>query len=80
MQSREEWAQWASLLQRFHIDQFTAWILEAGGPLALLGAQALYFSRSILGAQWTDPISRTLEDEGELKAFVSYLHSRQAHG
>jgi hypothetical protein len=77
MQSREEWPAWAALLQRLHIDQLTAWALEAGGPLALLGAQALYFSRSFIGSRWADPVARTLEDDVELKAFVSYLQTGQ---
>jgi hypothetical protein len=80
MQTREAWPRWASLLQRYHLDQLTAWMLEAGGPFALLGAQALYFSRSFLGAQWTDPLARTLEDDAELKAFAAYLQSRKTHG
>jgi hypothetical protein len=80
MQTREAWPRWASLLQRFHLDQLTAWVLEAGGPLPLLGAQALYFGRSFLGAGWTDPLARTLEDDGELQAFVAFLHSGKSHG
>lgn len=80
MQTREAWPRWASLLQRYHLDQFTAWVLEAGGPFALLGAQALYFFRSFLGAQWTDALARTLEDDDELKAFTAFLQSGRTHG
>jgi hypothetical protein len=79
MQTREAWPRWASLLRRFHIDQFTAWVLEAGGPLTLLGAQALYFGRSFLGPQWADPLARTLEDEDELHDFIALLQSGQSH-
>lgn len=80
MQPREQWPRWAALLQRYRLDQMTAWMLEAGGPLLLLSAQALYFGRSFLGAERTDPLARTLEDEGETRAFAAYLqHSRNRH-
>lgn len=76
----QEWPRWAAVLQHYHLDQLTAWVLEAGGPLALLGAQALYFFRSFLGPERSDALARVLEDEGELRRFVSYLQSREGHG
>jgi hypothetical protein len=80
MQSREEWASWAALLQRFHLDHMTAWVLDAGGPLALLGAQALYFSRSFIGPARADSLARTLEDDGERQAFAAYLIAGRSNG
>ncbi len=80
MQTREAWPHWASLLQRYHLDQLTAWVLEAGGPFALLGAQALYFGRTFLGPGRVDPLARTLEDEGELRDFIAFLHSGRSNG
>jgi hypothetical protein len=80
MQMREEWARWAAVLQRYHLDQLTAWVLEAGGPFALLGAQALYFGRSFLGPERTDPLARTLEDEHELRLFIAYLQAGRTNG
>ncbi len=80
MQTRDEWPNWAALLQRYHLDQLTAWVLEAGGPIALLGAQALYFGRSFLGPQRTDLLARTLEDDNEVRAFAAYLQGRQSNG
>lgn len=80
MQTRDEWSQWATLLHRYHLDQLTAWVLEAGGPIALLGAQALYFGRSFLGPQRADLLARTLEDDHEVRAFAAYLHGRQSNG
>ncbi|MGE5251185.1 MAG: hypothetical protein ACM3QS_13350 [Bacteroidota bacterium] len=80
MQTREEWPRWAALLQRYRLDQFAAWMLEAGGPIALLGAQALYFGRSFLGPQRSDPLARMLENEAEARGFAAYLHSRGVHG
>jgi hypothetical protein len=80
MQRREAWPRWAALLQRYRLDQFAAWMLEAGGPFPLLGAQALYFGRSFLGPERTDPLAHMLEDEDEMRGFAAYLHSRGANG
>ncbi|HEY5901066.1 MAG TPA: hypothetical protein VIU39_00850 [Anaerolineales bacterium] len=79
MQPREQWPRWAALLQRYRLDKMTAWMLEAGGPLLLLSAQALYFGRSLLGVQRADALARTLEDEGETRLFAAYLHSQERH-
>lgn len=80
MQTRDEWPGWAATLQRYHLDQLTAWILEAGGPFALLGAQALYFGRAFILPQRADLLARTLEDEVEVRAFAAYLHEKQSNG
>jgi hypothetical protein len=77
---REYWPRWAELLKRFQLDHFAAWMLEAGGPLALLGAQALYFSRSFLGTTQIDALARTLEDDSEVRAFVAYLQAERPRG
>ncbi len=73
MQTREDWPRWVALLQRYHLNHFAAWTLEAAGPLALLGAQALYFGRSFLGPGRADPLARLLEDETETRAFIALL-------
>ncbi len=76
MQTQDEWPIWAAFLKRYQLDQLTAWVLEAGGPLVLLGAQALYFGRSFLGHQHVDLLARVLEDETEVRAFAAYLHGQ----
>jgi hypothetical protein len=74
---REYWPRWAELLQQHHLDQFAAWIMEAGGPLALFGAQALYFGRSFLPpTHHVDAFAHMLEDDSELRAFADYLQAR----
>jgi hypothetical protein len=80
MHTHDEWPRWAEFLKRYHLDQLTAWMLDAGGPIPLLGAQALYFGRSFLGHQRADLLARTLEDESEVRAFASYLHGIQSNG
>jgi len=76
----QEWPHWAAVLQHYHLDQLTAWVLDAGGPFALLTAQALYFFRTFLGPERADPLARMLEDEGEVRRFVTYLQSGESHG
>ena len=48
---RAFWPAWADRLQTWKLDAFAAWLLEAGGPYTLLGAQALYFARPFLGGE-----------------------------
>lgn len=47
-------------------------MLEAGAPITLLGAQALFVARPFLGPQ-SESIARLLEDENEVRAFAAYL-------
>lgn len=72
---REYWPRWAELLHKYNMDRFAAWMLEAGGPLALLGAQALYFGRGFLAMTQMDALARTLEDDSETRAFLEYLQA-----
>jgi hypothetical protein len=52
-------------------------LLEALGPLTLVGAQAVYFSQPLLGAilpeQQLEALARVLEDRQETEAFVLIL-------
>jgi len=69
---RPYWSDWASQLHRLKLDDFTAWLLEAGAPVALLGAQALFMARPFLGAQ-SEALARMFEEDEEVRAFVAYL-------
>jgi hypothetical protein len=71
--SREYWPRWAETLRRYQLHEITASFLEAGSPLALLGAQALYFSRGLIGNEQLSALASTLEEEEEARAFASYL-------
>ncbi|MGZ6347443.1 MAG: hypothetical protein ACXWNC_07765 [Anaerolineales bacterium] len=48
------------------------WLLEAGRPLALLSAQALYMGRPFFG-ETMHALARTLESDDEAHAFASFL-------
>jgi hypothetical protein len=73
MQSQPAWSQWAESLRRLKLDGFVAWFLEAGSPLTVLGAQALYISQPFFGGDRTNALAHMLEEENETQAFVRYL-------
>jgi len=71
---REYWPRWAHILQQYRLQSLAAWLLEAGGPLLLLAAQALYFGKDWLGRQeQTLALARTLEDSEETRALARFL-------
>ncbi len=75
---RDYWPRWAETLRRFQLDDIVASLLEAGSPLALLGAQALYFSRGFFSGDQLTALAATLEEEDEAHAFASFLHQEAA--
>ena len=74
---KPQWTEWAHSLKRLKLDSFIAWILEAGAPVALLGAQALFVAAPFLGPR-SDALARLLEDERETRAFIHLLRE-EAH-
>lgn len=73
MQSRPEWPRWAETLRRFKLDGLTSWLLEAGAPLTVLGAQVLYISQPFLGGRAWNSFAHMLEADEETQAFARYL-------
>lgn len=73
MQSRSEWSEWAQSLRRLKLDVLAAWLLEAGGPLTVLGAQAVYLGQPFLGGKKLDSLAHMLEEDEESQAFACYL-------
>jgi hypothetical protein len=55
------------------LDGLASWILEAGSPLSLLGAQALHIGQPFWGGKQLGLIADMLENEQETQAFVQYL-------
>ena len=78
MQPRSEWSEWAESLRRFKLDVVAAWLLEAGGPLIILGAQAVYLGQPFLGGKKLDSLAHMLEEEEETQAFARYLRGESA--
>jgi hypothetical protein len=75
---REYWPRWAESLRRYQLHDLAASFLEAGSPLALLGAQALYFGRSFIENEQLTALAETLEQDVEAHAFASFLTQDRA--
>ncbi len=75
--SRKYWQRWAETLRRYQLHEFAAALLEAGSPLALLGAQALYFGRGFIESEQINALAETLEEESEARAFASFLNTKR---
>lgn len=73
MQSRSEWSTWAESLRRLKLDVVAAWLLEAGGPFTVLGAQAVYLSQPFMDGKKLDSLAHLLEEDEETQAFARYL-------
>lgn len=78
MQSNTAWSQWAETLRRYKMDGFVAWFLEAGAPLTVLGAQAIYLTQPFLGGKQTSALAEMLEEEKETMRFVQLLRGEDA--
>ena len=78
MQARSDWSKWAESLRRLKLDGIAAWFLEAGGPVTILGAQALYMSQPFLGWKQMDSLAHMLEEDQEAQAFARYLRGEES--
>ncbi|MBM4426343.1 MAG: hypothetical protein FJ031_03800 [Chloroflexi bacterium] len=70
---REFWHHWAESLRQYQLHDLVASFLEAGSPLALLGAQAIYFSGGFIKSDQLTALANMLEEETEARAFASFL-------
>lgn len=75
---RRSWPLWAKALRQRGLEALAAWVLEAGSPLTLLGAQVLYMGSPLLRPLFSDAglddLTHLLEDDEERRAFISFLH------
>ena len=78
MQSRADWSHWAESLRRMKLDGLASWLLEAGAPMTILSAQALYISQPFLGGKQWNAFAQMLEEEDEVQAFARYLHGEDS--
>jgi hypothetical protein len=73
------WQDWARILKSWGIDQWVASLLDAFGPLTILGAQCIYISQPILGSFLPDKhlsaFAKILEEPDQAKAFSLFLRS-----
>ncbi len=76
---RAHWPEWTETLRRLRLDGFAAWLLEAAGPINVIGAQLLYIGQPFVAPQANDGIralTSLLEEEGETRAFVTQLRHK----
>lgn len=71
--TREYWQGWAESLRLYQLHELIASLLEAGSPLAFLGAQAIYFGRVFIHNDQLTALAEMLEEETETHAFASFL-------
>ncbi|MBM3150848.1 MAG: hypothetical protein FJZ96_01365 [Chloroflexi bacterium] len=80
--TRIPWPAWAKFLRRYGLENLAAWLLEAGGPLNVLGAQALFLGspllQPLLNGDKIDALANLLEDHDEGQAFIEYLRESAA--
>jgi hypothetical protein len=76
-EDRHIWLAWANFLHRWGLQEWMASLLEAAGPLSLLGAQGVYIAQPFLKSTHMNDhlaaLSRMLESKDETQAFVEYL-------
>jgi len=74
---RTYWLKWIESLRRMGLDGFAAWLLEAGGPVNIVGAQLLYMGQPFVAPHASDGIralANLLEEQDETRAFIALLH------
>ena len=71
------WRIWANSLHRWGMEDLAASILEAVGPLGVLGAQVVYLSQpilhGILPANHLQAMANLFEDHNQRQAFIAIL-------
>lgn len=68
-----DWIKWAETLSHFHIKGLVGWLLEAGDPFTLLGAQLLYFGQPFTENKNVTNLAAFLENKEETRAFAAFL-------
>jgi hypothetical protein len=71
------WRVWAGFLQRWGVERWVASLLEAAGPLNVLGAQVVFLGQPFLGQSYSqdqlNALARLFEDATYSQAFVKFL-------
>lgn len=74
---RQIWDRWAESLHRWGLRGFTASLLEAVGPLTIVGAQVVYILQPFVGRGSGSDSLRSLADllehPDQVRDFVRYL-------
>lgn len=79
--NRSLWSQWARFLQRWGLADLAAFLLEGGGPLAILAAQLFVVGQPVLGSSLPEghiqAIANMMENHEEAQAFAAFLREEK---
>jgi hypothetical protein len=71
------WRVWVNAIHQWGLQQWIASILEAAGPLTILGAQIVYITEPVLNLALPEnhlqAVARLLEEPIRTRAFVELL-------
>jgi len=71
------WEVWIKTLRQWGMQSLVASVLEAAGPLTMLGAQMIYLSQPVLNGimpgRQVDALATLLEDPVETRQFIVFL-------
>ncbi len=81
MSEKNNWADWARILQRWGMKEPAAAFIEASGPFNIFLAQAIHFGHPFLkwafpSGQWEE-MANTLENQEDRQVFVTYLRDEE---
>lgn len=74
------WRNWGSFLRRHSLNEFAAAILEAAGPLTVLGAQMAYILQPFFSPKPTNQwqaFTELLENPEQSRMFAAYLRQEE---
>jgi hypothetical protein len=81
VENQHIWKKWAEVLHRWGMEDMAASVLEALGPLKLIGAQVVYIGQPILNTimpkDHVTAMAKLLDKPGEAEAFTSFLRQQQ---
>ena len=79
MKKQKTREKWIKTLYKLRLQNLTATILEALGPMNILGAQLVYLSQPVLSPfidnDQSQYIAKILEDPSETTSFINALRS-----
>jgi hypothetical protein len=80
-EDREIYKSWATRLQGWRVHQIAAALLEAGGPLKLIGAQLVFISQPLLSGLLADEklgtLAGLLEEPEKTATFIQILREEE---
>jgi hypothetical protein len=79
MKNQNNREKWIETLYKMRLSNLTATILEALGPMNILGAQLVYLTQPVLSSFFnsdqSEDIAKILEDPAETASFIKAIRS-----